>query len=123
VAREYLPGQPSQKRIREVRSVLKSWGVRPLKHTWRGCDLWAATWEWADHVARSYYRPIWPSPREIASQYLFLLLMHVREDLRLPFRAGSFLPAGVKALLRHCGTKADMFGHLSIEIKEIQCLT
>jgi hypothetical protein len=121
--REYLPGQPSQKRIKEVKAALHRMGIRPLKHTWRGIDLWHATWEWAYQVARSYacpvgrYRPRWPRSSEIASQYVLLLLMHIRDDLRLPFRAETMIPASVKTLVPALG---GGFERLSLEMKEIE---
>jgi hypothetical protein len=102
MAREYLPGQPSQKRIREVRSWLNSLGIRPLKHTGAGRNLWHMAWEWAEQISRSYIsRPLWPSAREIASQYVLLLLMHAHERsaLKLPYRAGKELSPGARQLL------------------------
>jgi hypothetical protein len=121
--KEHLPGQPSAKRVREVRSYLKSWGIRPLKHNWRGIDLWRAAWEWAYLVARSYacpvgpYRPRWPNSLEVASQYVLLLLMHIRDDLHLPYRAGTMIPESVKALVPVLG---GGFERLSLEMKEIE---
>jgi hypothetical protein len=115
--KEHLPGQPSAKRVREVRSYLKRWGIRPLTHTWRGIDLWRATWEWAHQVGRSYWNFRWPNPKDIASQYVLLLLMHIRDDLHLPFRAGTMIPASVKALAPALG---GGFERPSLEMKEIE---
>lgn len=92
---EYLPGGPSKRLIKLVRSRLRIFGIRP-----RG-KQWYAAWSWANAIANSYFYPRWPSTTEIATQYLVLLLVEMKEggDLRLPYRASKVIPDEVKALL------------------------
>ena len=91
-----LPGWPKKKLVKEVRRHLSHYGIRPTKF-----DIWRATWAWAEKIARSYWHIHWPLPREIATQYLLLLLIHMKEDraLRLPYRAKDYIPPEVAALL------------------------
>jgi hypothetical protein len=103
----YLPGDPSKLLIRKVRRQLKSFGIVPLDKFWR------LAWAWAREVADSYRRsfvlaglakearcPRWPSPCEIASQYLLLLLADMRNsgEIKLPYRAAEHVPPAVAAL-------------------------
>lgn len=90
-----LPGWPKKKLVKQVRTQLWRYGIRPQFRTWR------ATWSWASAVANSYVYTHWPSPNEIASQYILLLLaeMHSNLALRLPYRANTAMPAGVRQLL------------------------
>lgn len=105
---DYLPGRPSKRLVREVRSFLWHYGIRPTG------DRWLAAWDWAYTIARSYIvtelgrsRPRWPSPSEIAGQYLFLLLCDIQAlgILRLPYRAGNQMPDSVVALIAAAGTR------------------
>ena len=91
-----LPGWPKKKLVKEVRSHLWHYGIRPTKFT-----IWQATWTWAYAIARSYWHVHWPLPTEIASQYLLLLLADMKSScmLRLPYRAADHLPAEVAAML------------------------
>lgn len=87
---KYLPGGPSKTLLRRVRSSLRQYGIAPSIRQER---LWRQCWDWAYHVARSYKwgtaKLAWPSPNEIASQYVTLVLIEMKEAsaLRLPFRA------------------------------------
>lgn len=83
-----LPGWPKKKLVKLVRAHLWRYGIRPQGETW-----WA-TWSWASAVARSYYYTNWPTPHEIGSQYLLLLLaqMHANHALKLPYRAHQVIP-------------------------------
>jgi hypothetical protein len=91
-----LPGWPKKKLVKEVRSHLWHYGIRPSKFT-----IWQATWTWAHAIARSYWHVHWPLPTEIASQYLLLLLADMKSScmLRLPYRAAEQLPPEVAAML------------------------
>ena len=91
-----LPGWPKKKLVREVRSHLWHYGIRPVKF-----QIWQATWAWAHAIARSYWHINWPLPSEIATQYILLLLAEMKRSsmLRLPYRAGEIIPAEVAALL------------------------
>jgi hypothetical protein len=91
-----LPGWPKKKLVKEVRSHLWHYGIRPTKFA-----IWQATWTWAYAIARSYWHVHWPLPTEIASQYLLLLLADMKSSfmLRLPYRAADHLPAEVGAML------------------------
>ena len=44
-----LPGWPKKKLVKEVRSHLWHYGIRPTKFT-----IWQATWTWAAAIAKSY---------------------------------------------------------------------
>ncbi|MGO8747960.1 MAG: hypothetical protein ACLQNE_18450 [Thermoguttaceae bacterium] len=91
-----LPGWPKKKLVKEVRRHLWHYGIRPTKF-----EIWRATWAWADAIARSYWRVHWPMPSEIATQYILLLLVEMKGScsLRLPYRAGEFIPPEVARLL------------------------
>ena len=107
--RNSLPGGPSKNRIAQVRQSLRLWGIRPAKDS----PLWIETWRWAWEVARSYNtlalpgipRHRWPLPSEIASQYVFLILLGMGKTLRLPFRAGQHLTPFLQAKLEALGNK------------------
>ena len=91
-----LPGWPKKKLVKEVRRHLWHYGIRPTKF-----EIWRATWAWADAIARSYWRVHWPMPSEIATQYILLLLVEMKGScsLRLPYRAGEFIPPEAARLL------------------------
>lgn len=90
-----LPGYPTNRLVKRVRSHLWRFGIRPKE------PAWSATWHWASAIARSYYHTHWPLPHEIASQYVLLLLgqMHEGRSLKLPFRATKVMPDEVRQLL------------------------
>ena len=91
-----LPGWPKKKLVKEVRQHLSHYGIRPTKSM-----IWDATWEWADAIARSYWHVHWPMPSEIATQYILLLLVEMKQScmLKLPYRAAKVIPREVAALL------------------------
>ena len=91
-----LPGWPKKKLVKDVRRHLWRYGLRPTRS-----DLWRATWAWAEKIARSYWHIHWPQPWEIATQYILLLLIQMKENrsLRLPYRAAEYIPAEVAAML------------------------
>jgi hypothetical protein len=91
-----LPGWPKKALVKRVRSHLWSYGIRPKGQAWR------ATWAWAYAIATSYsYRTHWPLASEIATQYVLLLLAHMKENcsLNLPYRAAKVIPDDVQRLL------------------------
>lgn len=90
-----LPGWPKKGLVKQVRSHLWTYGIRPKGQAWR------ATWIWANAIAISYYHTHWPLPSEIAAQYVLLLLCDMREHhgLKLPYRANKVLPDEVRRLL------------------------
>jgi hypothetical protein len=90
-----LPGWPKKRLVKEVRSQLSSYGIRPTY------TLWHATWSWANSIAKSYYHTSWPIPSEIGHLYVFLLLgqMHQHRGLKLPYRASKVMPEEVRKLL------------------------
>lgn len=90
-----LPGCPTKRLVKRVRSVLWRFGIRPKE------PAWSATWHWANAIANSYYHRHWPLAHEIASQYVLLLLgqMHEGRSLRLPYRAGTVMPDEIRQLL------------------------
>jgi hypothetical protein len=91
----HLHGGPSRRLVKEVRSRLWRYGVRP-----KG-DAWQLTWVWATAIASSYFHFRWPMPHEIASQYMLLLLCEMKEGrlLKLPFRADEVQPEEVEKLI------------------------
>ncbi len=91
-----LPGWPKKKLVKDVRSHLWHYGIRPTKFT-----IWQATWAWADAIAKSYWHTHWPLPSEIATQYILLLLTEMKSSsmLRLPYRAHEVVPTEVAAML------------------------
>ena len=121
--RNSLPGGPSRNRVAQVRQSLRLWGIRPMKDS----PLWIETWRWAWEVARSYNtlalpgipRHRWPLPSEIASQYVFLVLLGMRKTLRLPFRAGQHLTPFLQTKLEALGNKNGI-PQLTLELKEEQ---
>lgn len=92
---KYLAGGPSRRLVKEVRSRLWRYGVRPKDEPWQ------LTWLWACEIGSSYFQFKWPMPHEIASQYMLLLLCDMREGrlLKLPFRADQVQPDEVKNLI------------------------
>ena len=90
-----LPGWPTRRLVKRVRSHLWRFGIRPKE------PAWSAAWQWANAIANSYYRKHWPLAHEIASQYVLLLLnrMHECRSLRLPYRANEVIPDEVRQLL------------------------
>lgn len=90
-----LPGWPKKRLVKEVRRHLWRYGIRPQWAPWR------ATWSWANAIAISYYHTRWPSPSEISTQYILLLLVEMKANfsLRLPYRAGKVIPDEVRAML------------------------
>lgn len=91
-----LPGWPKKKLVKEVRRHLSHYGIRPTKF-----EIWQATWAWAEAIARSYWHKHWPLPSEIATQYILLLLVEMKQScmLRLPYRAREIVPLEVARLL------------------------
>jgi hypothetical protein len=90
-----LPGWPKKRLVKQVRAHLWHYGIRPREKPWR------AAWSWASAVANSYIHTCWPSPFEIGTQYLLLLLVEIKESraLRLPYRASKVIPDEVRAML------------------------
>lgn len=117
--RNTLAGGPSNNRVAQVRQFLRLWGIRPAKDS----SLWVETWRWAWQVAQSYNtlalpgipRHRWPNPSEIASQYVFLVLLDMGKSLRLPFRAGQHLTPFLQSNLEVMGNGLP---RLKLEPKE-----
>lgn len=93
--REYLPGDPPPKLIRDVRKRLRGYGIRPQAAQWR------VMWEWALKIRNSYYDPRWPSVAELVAQYTVLLLAEMRDNfqLKLPPRAMSHITPAASVML------------------------
>lgn len=97
--RNILCGGPSNAHVKRVRAVLWRWlRARPQVED----KNWKAAWEWADNVRYRGNRynftkrkPKWPNENEIATQYLTLVLIEMRDyhAFRLPFYAAECLPA------------------------------
>lgn len=95
--------RPSKILVKKVRSVLWRYlRARPQQLD----ESWRLAWDWArcitlksDSCGTSRMR--WPSPNEIATQYLLLTLSRMKDDyqLRLHFRACSAMPPAVVKLL------------------------
>lgn len=110
MATEQLPGWPKKALVKRVRSHLWVFGIRPKHEPWR------LTWQWAYEISQSYYHPRWPLPSEIASQYVLLLLHHMKTSvgLKLPHRANKVVPSCVQAML---GESTDLNASLRLEQK------
>ena len=98
---KYLAGDPSRRLVKQVRSDLARYGIKPQK------QLWRMTWQWAHQVQASYIwskRKMWPAANEVAAQYVFLLLkdMQTNHLLKLPYRAGQCVPQSVADHLAVC---------------------
>jgi len=98
-----LPGRPSKALLRKVRAVLWT-NLRSRPH--RDDAAWRAAWQWAKacgDMSRGWpasgktSRVKWPSPNEIASQYLLLVLSEMKSccAMRLPSNAAASLPSSV----------------------------
>src|SRR5436190_24292700 len=102
---------PSTTLVKKVSGVLREFlGCRmPSKDAQRTQlkECWHAAWEWAwecekrDSLWRSHKRRHWPSPNEIASQYIALCLARMKSyrALKLPFSAGKVVPARAAKIL------------------------
>jgi hypothetical protein len=90
-----LPGWPTKRLVKRVRSQLWRFGIRPKE------PAWTATWRWASAIADSYFHRHWPLAHEIGAQYTLLLLGRMQEgrSLKLPFRADKVMPDEVRQLL------------------------
>jgi hypothetical protein len=106
-----LPHYPRKSLVLAVRKQLNRYGIRPtgsLPTTLN--QIWRDAWEWA--AACRYVgcdRPNsrrlnwnkWPTAREIAAQYVYLLLANMQSDfaLSLPYaaRSGRVIPAAIAA--------------------------
>lgn len=118
--RNTLPGGPSNRLIRDVRSILRLYvSSRPPKDD----PVWRLAWEWALSVAyrndlyvfgKMRKRRKWPSASEIASQYLILCLAKMREShqLRLPHHAQACMPAEVRRRLTPLGSAPSLRGNV-----------
>ena len=93
-----LAGHPKKALVKSVRRTLSIYGFKPI----RDSETWRLAWQWAYDVAISYYRTTWPSPHEIATQYVVLLLSKMRDDgtFRLPYRAKEKLSPRVQQALQ-----------------------
>lgn len=111
MATEQLPGWPKKALVKRVRSHLWVFGIRPRGEPWR------LAWKWAYDISQSYYHPRWPLPSEIASQYVLLLLHHMKASvgLKLPYRADTVMPNSVQQLL---SVSLDLTMQLKLEHKE-----
>lgn len=97
-----LPGWPSKRLVREVRSVLNLY-VRSRPQQLDEC--WRMAWQWAaaeaDHSLLYQFgkrrRKRWPLPHEIASRYLVLCMVRMRPSLGS--RAVEFMPDSVRAMV------------------------
>ena len=90
-----LPGWPRKRLVKEVRSHLWRFGIRPKE------PAWSATWHWASAIATSYLHTHWPLPSEIASQYIVLMLGQMKESrgFKLPYRANKVIPGEARELI------------------------
>jgi len=109
--RRDLPGMPSTTLVKKVTSVLREFlGCRVAGKDAQWTQLkecWHAAWEWAwecekrDSLWRSHKRRHWPSPNEIASQYIMLCLARMKtySAFKLPYSAGKVLPGRAAKIL------------------------
>lgn len=96
MAETKLPGRPKLSLVRKVKSTLRLYfASRPGE--WD--NNWRQTWLWADAIRwkTQHFKkgpPSWPSPDEIASQYVLLCLASMRDGtgLRLHRKAIDAMP-------------------------------
>lgn len=109
-----LPGWPKKALVKRVRSALGGYGIKPSSGLYAQ-RIWRLTWAWAAEIAKSYqrfdsllqkrYRERWPSEKEIATQYVVLMLADMQSGFwKLPFRAAEHVPEAVKAHLAQPAT-------------------
>lgn len=105
----HLPGSPSKKLVGEVRQHLWSYlRARPEARN----NNWLLAWKWAWGIEQATAvrrfgatrRRYWPSPVEIACQYLFLCMIDMRSSamLRLPFDGAKHLPSEAIETINRC---------------------
>lgn len=126
-----LPGVPRKGLVRKVKSVLFKW-LRCRPHI--GDPNWKLAWKWANDVAyrnhwfknlgkkrKSKTTKTWPSPEEIACQYLFIVLTEMRTtlSLRLPYHASEFVPKEVVANLEQIA-KYKSRGGLQLDMSKFK---
>lgn len=98
-----LPGGPRLKQVQDVKRELRFHGVSPVN------EIWKATWSWADEIACNQSKwsrsKRWPGPRQIAAQYMLLLLCEMRRlsMLRLPLGAENHISEQAADLLSVAG--------------------
>ncbi len=101
-----LPGYPRKSLVLKVRKALNRYGIRPYSPSNSLNQIWRDTWTWAydlqhESIERKRWCMKWPTPNEIASQYVFLLLATMRNDvmLSLPYaaRKEGRIPAAIAA--------------------------
>ena len=105
-----IPGGPRKSLVAKVRQALNRYGIRPYAPHTDLNQIWRDAWTWAAECnsksaclltsERLRRRIEWPQPNEIASQYVFLLLAKMRNDivLRLPWQARiKGMPAAISA--------------------------
>jgi hypothetical protein len=82
-------GWPKKKLVRDVRRHLATYGIQPTARFALTHRQWQTAWAWANDIAKSYVFPRWPCAREIAAQYVLLLLAEMKSnhDLKLPYRS------------------------------------
>jgi hypothetical protein len=103
--------KPSKVLVRRVRSVLWQYlRARPQQLD----ESWRLAWEWARCITLKsdsfgLARMRWPSPNEIATQYLLLALSRMKADhqLRLHFRACDEMPRAVAKQLGFMPTAVE----------------
>ena len=71
-----LPGWPKKRLVKEVRSHLRRYGIRPQGQPW------LIAWTWANAIANSYFYTNWPTSSEIGTQYLFAASRRDEEQSR-----------------------------------------
>lgn len=124
MAESRLPGRPRVSLVKSVRRVLWTY-LRSRPNELDG--NWLAAWEWADACRnmRGLYnfskRPTpWPSPSEIATQYLLLAMAGMRDDfqLRLPMHAKEAITPNVslKLAATDAARQQLLIGALPIEV-------
>ena len=103
MAESKLPGRPRVSLVKQVKSTLRLYfSSRPSE--WD--TNWRQTWAWADAIRwkTPHFKkgaPPWPSPTEIASQYVLLCLTSMRDGtgLRLHYKAVEAMPTVVSLRL------------------------
>jgi len=112
MAESSLPGRPRVSLVKQVKSTLRLYfGSRPTEFE----PKWRQTWVWADAIRwkTPHFKkgsPPWPSPTEIASQYILLCLAQMRDGvgIRLHHKAAEAMPECISLRLASSGSSSPL---------------
>jgi hypothetical protein len=84
---------------------------------------WRQCWQWASNIKCNslcyvYRKAKWPDAREIASQYVFLGILEMRESFQLSLhrKAKQLMPQSVVQRVNDLAARLAGMGQLSVQI-------